>query len=288
MDHDGTSRWLGGTSGASFLDHLKRFIHTIEGVLKGAPNSPPVGTTLLSSLGRYQTYDSRPLLWPQVQPFELPDPGAADQMLRQVRWFIQDGSIQLSRGSTSSFGQSFGQPLDDLQSPGINYFGKFDSIELQSYYTDLSDNGRLAQGRQRGLAFYQAAFAYASLFSLTTVNSKQDGRLGETYFARALALIGNPLDPAIFNQFSPDDMPALALMALYMLEMNRRDVAYMYVAIAMHLCMMHGVHRGRVDETEKRVFWTLFCLDRWFSCLMGRPPNISDEAILLGEPVDCE
>lgn len=48
----------------------------------------------------------------------------------------------------------------------------------------------------------------------------------------------------------------------------------------------HGAHRGWVDERGKRVFWTLYILDRWLSCLMGRPPTILDDAIRLPLPCD--
>lgn len=196
-------------------------------------------------------------------------------MLRQVRWYIQDGFTEFRRSPTL--------PSEAIYSFGINYFGTLDSSDLPS------GNARPASLTDtRRLAFYQAAFAYASLLKLTTPDSRKDGRLGETYFARALALLGNPLEPGAFSQFDPGDMPALALMALYMAEVNRRDVAYMYIRTAMHFCTMHGVHCGHgVNEASKRIFWTLFCLDRWVSCLMGRPPSVGDEAIRLAEPADC-
>lgn len=80
-------------------------------------------------------------------------------------------------------------------------------------------------------------------------------------------------------------MPVLTLMALYLIENNRRDAACMYVCIAMHISIMHGVHRGwSIDEKGKRVFWTLYILDRWLSRLMGRPLSISDDAIQLDIP----
>ncbi|KAK8919865.1 putative transcriptional regulatory protein [Metarhizium anisopliae] len=49
---------------------------------------------------------------------------------------------------------------------------------------------------------------------------------------------------------------------------------------------MLGAHRGWVDERGKRVFWSVYCLDRWLSCLTGRPPTITDEAIQLPLPAD--
>jgi hypothetical protein len=42
-----------------------------------------------------------------------------------------------------------------------------------------------------------------------------------------------------------------------------------------------------MDEETTRVMWTLYILDRWLSVLMGRPPNITDEAIQLAFPSDA-
>jgi hypothetical protein len=73
-------------------------------------------------------------------------------------------------------------------------------------------------------------------------------------------------------------------MAFYLIEVNRRDAAYMYVGIAVHIAIMHGAFQYAADEASKRVFWTLYILDRWISVLMGRPPSISDESIRLPLP----
>jgi hypothetical protein len=109
-----------------------------------------------------------------------------------------------------------------------------------------------------------------------------DSQSAEAYFKRARMLLGNPLDAV---HFTLTDVPALSLMAFYLIEVNRRDAAYMYVGIAVHIAIMHGAFRNAADEASKRVFWTLYILDRWISVLMGRPPSISDESIRLPLPV---
>jgi hypothetical protein len=69
------------------------------------------------------------------------------------------------------------------------------------------------------------------------VPPKGDTHFGESFFARARLLLGNPLDIITIN-----DVPVLALMSFYLLEMNRRDAAYIYVSIAIHILIVHGVH----------------------------------------------
>jgi hypothetical protein len=96
-------------------------------------------------------------------------------------------------------------------------------------------------------------------------------------------LIGNPLDTV---RFTSSDVPVLALMAFYLIEVNRRDAAYMYCCLAVHIAVIHGLFRTEVNEATTRTFWTLYVLDRWLAVLMGRPPTIPDEAIRLPLPRD--
>jgi hypothetical protein len=100
---------------------------------------------------------------------------------------------------------------------------------------------------------------------------------------RARLLIGNPLDTV---RFALSDVPVLTLMAFYLIEINRRDTAYMYVGLAARIAVIHGLFRSAEDEASKRSFWTLYIMDRWLSVLMGRPVTIADEAIKLPLPCD--
>jgi hypothetical protein len=58
-DPDGISRYLGETSGATFLDHLKHFMLALV-PLTFQPDSSD-GSSFVASIGQYQTFDSRPL-----------------------------------------------------------------------------------------------------------------------------------------------------------------------------------------------------------------------------------
>jgi hypothetical protein len=70
-DPDGTSRYLGETSGATFLDHLKHFMLALV-PLTFQPDSSD-GSSFVASIGQYQTFDSRPLPNPDggLSTFEL-------------------------------------------------------------------------------------------------------------------------------------------------------------------------------------------------------------------------
>ncbi|KAK3402420.1 hypothetical protein B0T20DRAFT_345053 [Sordaria brevicollis] len=283
-DAEGTARYLGETSGATFLDSLKAFIKTTQPLAsKGLSPNPdtPDGTkdaTFLNSVGRYQTFDSRPLLLPamDMDP-RIPSQLEIQTMLTQFKTFLQDGNgaSNLKAGCGGIFFWPFEDPAK-MALPDQSGFGtgfKLDTTKPQNH-TAREQHGQLA--------LVYTAFAFTHLLTLTEENSRVDGQLGEAHYAAARMLIGNPLDMTSYTIYN---VAVLALMALYLVENNRRDAAYMAISNAMHLSVMHGIHReGGVSELERRTFWTVYIIDRWLSCLMGRPPAVPHQAITLSLP----
>jgi hypothetical protein len=80
----------------------------------------------------------------------------------------------------------------------------------------------------RYLAFHHVCFALASSVGHTSFRHSEQ-HAGEAYFKRARVLIGNPLDTV---RFTLNDVPVLSLMAFYLIELNRRDAAFMYLGLA--------------------------------------------------------
>lgn len=246
-DPDGTARYLGETSGATFLDQLKQFMRNIFPLVTTVPGSPLAGSSFLASTGSYQTFDSRPLLEPEhVEPLWLPSRPEMSSLLARLRHFAQDGMGSYPSGGIY-FWSSFGTlPSDPRQASGAG---------IPSFATLAS------LPRHRDLALYHAAFAIATQCTATTGLAESGfEQPSEAFFSRARALLGNTLD---FTAFTMSNVSALALMGFYLLEMNRRDAAYIYVSLAVHLSIMHGVHRNWVvNEQGKRAFWTIYILDR--------------------------
>ncbi|KAL6165535.1 hypothetical protein ACJQWK_08757 [Exserohilum turcicum] len=260
VDPCGTQRFLGETSGATFLDYLKQFMLTLV-PLTFQPESAD-GSSFVASIGRYQTYDSRPIPNPTVDPLWLPDRADMSMMLAELRAYVQDGKETFASGGIYWWG--------DLNNPPVH---SASSVSLSSMTTDDT---------HRYLAFYHVCFALATSIGHPMLR-KSDQHAGEAYFKRARKLLGNPLDTV---RFTLSDVPVLTLMGFYLIELNRRDAAYVYVSLAIHIAMIHGAFRSCTDEAHKRVFWTLYILDRWLSVLMGRPPTIADEAIRIPLPCD--
>lgn len=266
-DNDGSTRWLGGTSGATFLDHLKKFMHTLKSSLGYNPNV--TRSQFMESRGQYQTSDSRGMYKPPTVdssnfPTNFETGKKASLHLAKVSEFLQGPTLSIHEQTQES---SCG---------GIHYLGEF-SYPL---WLTLSKDPTRPE-----LAFYEAAFALGTIYSLTAANSRRDGQLGEIFFANARQILGDPMDVSRYNM---RDVATLAILGMYMSENNRRDTAYVYFSHAITICSMFGGLKGsskELAEADKRIIWTLFCLTRDLSCLMGRPPHFSVEAFQLPPPV---
>ncbi|KAI1823564.1 hypothetical protein F4861DRAFT_509862 [Xylaria intraflava] len=78
---------------------------------------------------------------------------------------------------------------------------------------------------------------------------------------------------------------ALLLMSLYMLAVSKRNASYAYYGMAVRSAFALGLHREESMEifqleersVRKRLWRTLFILDRFLSACLGRPTAISEE-----------
>ena len=264
-DQFGTFRYLGESSGATFLDQLKQFMRTLMGSLTFVPGSED-GSTFLDTVGCYQTYDSRPLTNPVVDPAWLPEPPEMIRMLHELRPYIQDGDGTFDSGGIR------------VDSGGTHWWGDLSKVPVRAGPPSIV--GLTTDDQHRHLAFYHVCFALSVSIGHTSLQLPEY-QYGDAYFKRARMLLGNPMDTV---RFTLSDVPALSLMGYYLIEVNRRDAAYIYVSLAVHIAIIHGSFKHTADEASKRTFWTLYIMDRWISMLMGRPPIIPDEAIRLPLP----
>lgn len=143
---------------------------------------------------------------------------------------------------------------DAFPSGGIYYWLNQQRVMVE-YQAYLDANG--AFDLSPDMVTANAAFAVACQFNPHCAPNWESAS-GQTFFARAKNSLGNPLDVSVVN-----DASVLALLSFYLLNNNRRDAAYIYVSVAMHILIVHGVHRAwMVDEQGKRLFWTVYILDR--------------------------
>lgn len=248
-DQDGKERSFGSTSGASFLQQIKEFVKTCQMLceLKFEREAVPDDSPGFYSDGMVQTEDSRPLPYnTRANPSLVPNNTVRTSMLNQFRYAIQDGN-------------------GDFDSGGIYYWANFDSSLLDERTDGSLVKPQPHKGLPPGLAIYHAAFAFNLLInpaiSPAMPNSGCPADHWLEYFSRARRLVGNPLDT---TESSKADIPALTLLSVFNVEMNRRDAAYMFISIATRLAIRDGVHCAPdQDEATIRAFWTLYILDRW-------------------------
>lgn len=78
---------------------------------------------------------------------------------------------------------------------------------------------------------------------------------------------------------------ALLLQTIYMLAKSKRNTAFALLGMAVRSAYALGLHRdetmiifGAEDQAARRNLWrSLFVMDRFLACSLGRPPAISEE-----------
>ncbi|GFP58810.1 hypothetical protein TASIC1_0011017700 [Trichoderma asperellum] len=243
-DPDGTARYLGPSSGAHFLNRVKEFMATMQPLVGAQQGYPPhSGQAFLTSVGRYQTFDSRTLQLPPVDPLQLPSQTEMTLMVTEFRFFTQDGN-------------------GDFPSGGIFYWGNLSFANQFPY-----DAAAVRASGQ--LALLHMVLAVAA--RLGSAVHWKDEDCSEHFFSRAQQILGNPLD--ITNHTSRDTSVML-LMAFYLIEANRRDAAYIMVSVALHLAIMDGAHcscgQGEDFKLGLRAHIDLAKISRYIVCNVYR------------------
>ncbi|KAK2592417.1 hypothetical protein QQS21_009900 [Conoideocrella luteorostrata] len=263
-DSDGIGRYLGETSGTVFLDHLKARIGVAivmaEQDQRALANDEPP-----AKLGIDSVYDVSEPKHLAVNPFWLPSDETLSAGMAELRYLIQDGLGHWPSGGFWWWGDLLTLPAR----PSLSMMPAGDAIEY------------------RYLAFCNAAMALVcettSFWRPQESQKHSELTTAEHYYARAVVLIGSPLN---MKGRTIADVATMGIMCLYLIEVHAQDTAYMCISAAIHLSIALGAHKICADEGSKRIFWSVFTLDRWLSCLMGRPQAISDADIQLPLPVD--
>jgi proline utilization trans-activator len=132
--------------------------------------------------------------------------------------------------------------------------------------------------------------AFGQLYS---VNQWIDfkGPPGFEYFTNALQLLPDP-----HEEGSILCVETLALIGYFMQNMNRRDAAFLYIGMALRMAISLGLHQevstldltpslsDTAREHRRRVWWSIYSLDRILSVKSGNPLTILDEDIGVNLP----
>ncbi|KAI4728785.1 hypothetical protein E4T49_03459 [Aureobasidium sp. EXF-10728] len=131
--------------------------------------------------------------------------------------------------------------------------------------------------------------AYKGPPDLYSVNqwSGFDGPPGFDFFTQALQYL-----PDIHEEGSVLFVGVLALIGYFMQNLNRRDAAFLYVGTALRMAISLALHQEvldpRLDEASKeqrrRIWWSVYSLDRILCVKSGNPLTIDDQDIAVKLP----
>ncbi|KAL2435306.1 hypothetical protein ABEF95_015310 [Exophiala dermatitidis] len=129
-------------------------------------------------------------------------------------------------------------------------------------------------------------FAFGQMYSINQWSSS-DGPPGFTYFKNALWLLPEP-----YQEGSVLFVEVLSLIAPYLQNLNRRDAAFLYIGLAIRMAISLGLHQEVQDpgldpverEHRRRVWWSVYSMDRIICVKSGNPVSIHDEDIEVSPP----
>ncbi|KAF2136164.1 uncharacterized protein K452DRAFT_354054 [Aplosporella prunicola CBS 121167] len=257
MTPSGQRHYLGNSSSTSFGLRLRSFVETLSRFDHD-----------LSIEVQCPTYN--PAAWPKRRPSltkvpQLPPYGFAKRLYKAQ--FVYIGTIF-----------SFVEP---------HVF----EARLQKAYNQIPD----LSDREACLSYSQVLIilAYGQLYSVNQWDG-HDGPPGFDYFMQALQFL-----PDIHDEGSVLFVEVLSLAGYFMQNLNRRDAAFLYTGLALRMAISLGLHQeiddpeidNKAREHRRRLWWSVYSMDRILCAKSGNPITILDEDIGVSHPSrlpECE
>ncbi|KIW05348.1 uncharacterized protein PV09_03864 [Verruconis gallopava] len=128
--------------------------------------------------------------------------------------------------------------------------------------------------------------AFGQLYSVNQWDSF-DGPPGFELFCHAVQYL-----PSIHEESSLLFVETLALVGYYMQNLGERDAAFLYVGTALRMAISLALHQEvkstQLDEAQKerrrRVWWSVYSMDRILTIKSGNPIMVQDEDIGVNPP----
>ncbi|PWN53884.1 hypothetical protein IE53DRAFT_84818 [Violaceomyces palustris] len=250
MDGGELTGYMGDTSGAAFYDRLSLILHS---------RLPKLFFQSPVPLHTHHTWDSKPLPTPREDTTGLPP-------------------MHLARHLVSLFFLNCGDFF--FWTDSMTFIEDVEARYRDAIHTAVDKNW---------LGLFNAILAIGALHAGNNSEEEKEAP-GSQYMARCKAFLADVCDVGDLVR-----VQTLALLALFMLSTHRREAAYNYVGLAMRMSLALGLHLNvqgmtslkdpiQDEETRRRVFWSVYCLDRLISLTLGRPVQLRDSAIATSMP----
>ncbi|OJD22577.1 hypothetical protein ACJ73_06075 [Blastomyces percursus] len=123
--------------------------------------------------------------------------------------------------------------------------------------------------------------AFGQMYSVNQWTS-YDGPPGFEYFQQAMHLL-----PDFHEQPSVIFVEVLSLVGYYFQNLNRRDAAFLHIGLAVRMAISLGLHQEVSDDSlgdlarehRRRLWWSVYSLDRILCVKSGNPLTVADEDI---------
>ncbi|PTB36728.1 hypothetical protein M441DRAFT_149933 [Trichoderma asperellum CBS 433.97] len=156
--------------------------------------------------------------------------------------------------------------------------------EIREFYANASEKVAKCQ---LWFAKFLLILAFGTAFHASPVDSEEPP--GAKLFARAMALIPNT---TTLWKDSLLAIEVLILVSLYLFSVAEREAAHIYLGQAICIAQLEGLHTELPEqdlgpETAaycRDLWWTLYIMDRHFSCSLGIPMSVKDSDITTPVP----
>ncbi|RAO69382.1 uncharacterized protein BHQ10_005394 [Talaromyces amestolkiae] len=241
-------------------------------------------------------------------------PSSGLSMAKSLDWFIHDTVLTRSIPVSASIMAPTVEPFDQTvlhraKPPGDEegsrlldaYFSKthirfpfLDRAQILKLhaerYQSLEDS---PEGSYRQFKLFMVYAIGATVLQMTqnhnTTTTSPSPSPPSTYLTTALSF-----ESSLRDSFSLAGLEAIMLLVMYHLRLSSPSKVWYMLGLAMRISIDLGLHRelhyrniGR-DEAQRRrrLFWSVYLVERYISWSLGRPFNIAEEEIDAGIPAD--
>ncbi|KAF7178926.1 hypothetical protein CNMCM7691_007750 [Aspergillus felis] len=211
---------------------------------------------------------------------------------------INDTEQQEPRSPATSIGQGKAVPPDDMVGMQLleGYFSHMhmrlpfiDRAEILQLHARRSDSHGLSPQERYGM--FKLFMVYAIGAAMLQVTERHDSTPPSAFFEKAIQI-----DDSLRDSISIAGIEGRMLMVLYELRSSSSSSVWYSIGLAMRICIDFGMHREthyrslRLHEAQlrRRLFWSVYVIERYVSWSLGRPFSIAEEEIDAQLPADTE